>query len=177
MASLGNQRSLQAMTHFDKDWLNLTNLNSGGDFWPQIPTWQILIWLRQGVLSAAKKALGATRLVNELGADPELVYLAETVTDPADPRDTVLPLTTIWVCTGNHSSAGFEVDAVRGPTSVEMVIATPPPRIQSRLWRNVRPQVDAYWGLIHGDSMELPTPPTNEEPPLEDRDPQPDPQG
>lgn len=155
IASLGGGRAATAMGHFGSDWLNLTNLNSGGDFWPQIPSWQIIIWLRQGIVSAAKKALGVQHLDP---AEIASVYRAEIETDPDDPRDTVLPLTTIWVCTGNHSSAGFEVDAVRGPTTVELVIATPPPRMRSRLWEDVVGQIDAFWGALHGD-VGMPEPP------------------
>lgn len=155
IASLGNERAATAMGHFGSDWLNLSNLNSGGEFWPQIPSWQIIIWLRQGIVSAAKKALGVNHLHPSEIAE---VFEAELETDPDDPRDTVLPLTTIWVCTGNHSSAGFEVDAVRGPTTVELVIATPPPRMRSRLWAMVEDQIDAFWRELHGD-VRLPDPP------------------
>jgi len=160
IAALGTARASAAMGHLGSDWLNLTNLNSGGDFWPQIPTWQIVIWLRQGILSAAKKALGVHRLDP---AEVARVYRAEIETDPDDPRDTVVPLTTIWVCTGNHSSNGFEVDAVRGPTCVELVVATPPPRLQSRLWPDVGGQIDTFWHRLHGD-VELPDPPGGAEP-------------
>jgi len=162
IATLGSTRAATAMGHLGRDWLNLVNLNSGGDFWPQIPTWQILIWLQQGIVSAAKKALGVHHLDP---AEVASVYHAEIETDPGDPRDTVLPLTTIWVCTGNHSSNGFEVDAVRGPTCVELVIATPPPRLRSRLWPNVVGQVDAFWLRLHGE-VDPPEPPSREEPPL-----------
>jgi hypothetical protein len=157
IASIGDPGAAAAMTHFGSDWLNLENLNSGGAFWPQIPTWQIIIWLRQGIVSAAQKALGVHHLA---AADVPTVYKAELETDPDDPRDSVLPLTTIWVCTGNVSSAGFEVDAVRGPSTVEMVIATPPPRIPSRLWPHVVSQIDEYWGALHGD-VQLPAPPSS----------------
>lgn len=158
-------QATQSFTHFGKDWLNLTNLNSGGDFWPQIPSWQIIIWLRQGVLSAAKKALGVappgrTALTNSEVAG---LFHAEIETDPDDPRTSVLPLVTIWVCTGNHSSAGFEVDAVRGPTAVELVIATPPPRQQSRLWGDVRTQIDDFWNQVH-QNMSPPAPPPTDPP-------------
>jgi hypothetical protein len=166
-ASLGpiGAGATDSFDHFGKDWLNLTNLSSGGDFWPQIPSWQIIIWLRQGVLTAAKKALG----VNPPGlsalnaSEIANVFHAEIDADPSDPRDTVLPLVTIWVCTGNHSSAGFEVDAVRGPTVVELVIATPPPRLQSRLWSDAKTQIDQFWNGVHAD-LGPPDPPSDEFP-------------
>jgi len=142
--------------HFDSDWLNFANLSSGGDFWPQIPSWSIVIWLRQGVLSAAKKALGVNYLSGP--AEAALLFKYEEEVDPVDPRDRVLPLITCWVCTSGPGTGGFEVDAVRGPTAVQLVIATPAPYQQSHIWPFVKTQIDQMWATLHPD-QHLPEPP------------------
>jgi hypothetical protein len=46
--------------------------------------------------------------------------------DDAD-HDSVVPLSTSWVCLGPTDSTFFQADAVRGPSIVEFVIATPKP--------------------------------------------------
>jgi hypothetical protein len=140
----------QSFLHFDEDWMNLNNLSSGGNFWPHIPTWSIIIWMRQGVLTAARKALGTGFLPNP--AAVKWLYRYEIENDPSDPRDTVLPLVTCWVCTGSPGGGGFEVDAVRGPTAVQLVIATPAPYQRAHIWQDVKPQLDNMWRAVHGES-------------------------
>jgi hypothetical protein len=142
--------------HMSSDWINLQNLNSGGDYWPQVPSWRILIMLRQGLVSAAQKALGATKLA-EKGVDPEVVFKWEREVD-ATGLEGVLPLVTLWVCSSGQGTINFDVDAVRGPTSVQLVFATPAPYQQSHIWSEVKPQLDAYWAVLHPSSP-VPDPP------------------
>jgi hypothetical protein len=141
--------------HFDEDWMNLQNLSSGGNYWPQIPTWQIMIWMSQGIVSAARKALGVGHLTSSQAAR---LFANEIVTDPDDPREGVLPLVTCWICVTSPGGSGFEVDTVRGPTAVQMVISTPAPYAQSRIWNDVKPQIDAMWNRLHPDQG-MPEPP------------------
>jgi hypothetical protein len=121
--------------HFDEDWMNLDNLSSGGNYWPQIPTWSIIIWLRQGVLSAARKALGVSHLPSKAAANNLFRY--EIANDPADPRTTVLPLVTCWVW----------------------------PYQRAHIWGDVKPQLDAMWSRLHPeDQMPQPPPAEMSEP-------------
>ena len=151
----GAPAKVGAFGHLGQDWLNLFNKSSGGDYWPQVPTWMIVNLLRTGVSAAAKKALGVTSLT---AGEAQTLFHYEAEIDPGDPRESVLPLATIWVCTSGPGSTGFDVDAVRGPSVVELVISTPAPYQQSHLWPLVKPQVDAFWNRIHGD-LPLPDPP------------------
>jgi hypothetical protein len=144
------------MDHFDADWLNLNNLSSGGHYWPHIPTFQILVNLRQGIIAGATKGLGWTHLANAVGGalpPPSLVFEKELDPDegamqPSELEE-VLPMVTSWVCTSPPGTGGFQVDAVRGPSVVEVIIATPWPMPQSRLWPVIAADLDAIWNIIH----------------------------
>ena len=154
-----------AWTHFNKDWINLNNLNSGGDYWPQIPSWRIIILLQQGFVSAIKKALGA-QVATANGDHVDTLFRYELEVDPGGDFDTVLPLVTLWVCSSGPGTINFDVDALRGPTAVQLVFATPAPYQQSHIWDSVQPQLDAYWQALHPETP-LPDKPPDPIPPRE----------
>ena len=53
--------------------------------------------------------------------------------------------------TAPAGTGSIEVDAVRGPTVVELVIATPQPQLlQSRISKAVRVIIDQQWITLHG---------------------------
>ncbi len=139
--------------HFDQDWLNLGNASSGGNYWPQIPTFSILTWLTQGITYAAHKGMGMANLPGSVNAadlfDYEIEVMKKAEFDP-DAIDAslsdVLPMVTCWVCT---NGSNFEVDAVRGPTAVSLIMATPPPYQQAHSWPFVKVQLDEIWKRIH----------------------------
>jgi len=164
-------KQLGALGHFGTDWLNPTNPSSGGSFWPHVPTFTIISWFQIGVLHAARKGLGRTELLN-LGEDPDQVFEPEKkwgqMTD-AD-LDGVLPLVTTWVCSSPPGTGTVEVDAVRGPTAVEMIIATPQPKtMRSRIAHEVQKVIDEQWIILHG-GLDL-----NEQVNTDDYDPPPPP--
>jgi hypothetical protein len=152
----GAAAKTESFQHFGQHWLNLFNLDSGGDYWPQIPTWTILIILRQAIFSGCKKALGSNYLSGQ--AEYDDVYAAELDDDPSDPRDTVLPLCTTWICVAS-SGTTFDADVVRGPSAVELVISTPVPYRQSRIYPKLKPQFDQMWKSVH--DTPFPPPPVD----------------
>jgi hypothetical protein len=136
-----------SFSHFNRDWVNLANPNSGGDYWPQIPTWTILMWLRSGISNAVQKALGTNNLLPGVAANDLFRY--EIQADSTLDLTTVLPLCTTWVCTSPAGSSGFQADAMRGPSVVELIIATPQPVEKSHLWDFIRARIDAVWNELH----------------------------
>jgi len=141
-----------AFAHFGRDWLNPGNPSSGGRYWPHVPTFTIISWFQIGVLHAARKGLGWTELTNR-GDDPLQVFEPEmnwSAMVESD-LDGVLPLVTTWVCSSPAGTGTVEVDAVRGPTAVEMIIATPQPKtMRSRINDEVQAVIDAQWIILHG---------------------------
>jgi hypothetical protein len=141
-----------AFFHLGTDWLNPNNPTSGGRYWPHVPTFMIISWFQTGVLHAAYKGLGWTAAQN-LGQDPAVIFKSETRQGKMDPSelDSLLPLVTTWVCTSPPGTGTVEVDAVRGPTVVELVIATPQPKLMySRIWSEVQSLIDEQWVILHG---------------------------
>ena len=159
-----------AFRHLGKDWLNPTNPSSGGRFWPHVPTFLIITWLQEGVLTAARKGLGWTAIQSR-GESPDDLFRSELDDCRLDQSDLdgEKPLVTTWVCTAPAGTGSIEVDAIRGPTVVELVIATPQPQLlQSRISRAVRELVDLQWITLHGgagnvDDVEHGTPVDPEE--------------
>ncbi|HTK15448.1 MAG TPA: hypothetical protein VL769_03570 [Acidimicrobiia bacterium] len=147
--------SADAFKHFGKDWLNPNNPSSGGDYWPHVPTFTIIPWLRTGLLRAAQKGLGTVELAS-FGASPsEIQDLFRPERDWSGLTDAdlqgVLPLVTTWVCTSPPGTGTIQVDVIRGPSVVELIISTPQPAImQSRLFAEVRDLIDQQWVIIHG---------------------------
>jgi hypothetical protein len=141
-----------AFAHFGTDWLNRSNPSSGGTFWPHVPTFTIISWFQIGVLHAARKGLGWTELTNR-GDDPSHVFEPEMKWSGMAQSDLegVLPLVTTWVCSSPAGTGTVEVDAVRGPTAVEMIIATPQPKtMRSRINDEVQKVIDEQWIILHG---------------------------
>ncbi len=145
-----------AMDHFGRDWINTQNPNSGGNYWPHIPTWVVLTNLKQGITAGVTKALGWNVLANDAALpDPNVVFAKEVVDyqDEGGMHQSellgVVPMVTCWVCTSGPGTGGFQVDAVRGPSVVEVVIATPMPMPQSRIWDVVGADLDRLWTQIH----------------------------
>jgi hypothetical protein len=146
----GKQAS--AFAHFGSDWLNPSNPSSGGTYWPHVPTFTIISWFQIGVLHAARKGLGWTELTNR-GDDPTQVFAPEMNWSGMEESDLdrVLPLVTTWVCSSPAGTGTIEVDAVRGPTVVEMIIATPQPKtMRSRINDEVQAVIDEQWLVLHG---------------------------
>lgn len=161
IASMGSTKVNEAFDHFQTDWLNPNNPASGGNFWPHVPTLNIKIWLKKGLLNAMHKGLGRTALESNLiGKTPDevdAIFKSEkddsllTDTELAGP----LPLVTTWVCTAPAGTGSIEVDAVRGLNVVELIFATPEPKTaHSRLWAEVGELIDAEWILLHGGPPE-----------------------
>lgn len=141
-----------AFRHLGTDWLNPTNPSSGGRFWPHVPTFLIITWLQEGVLTAARKGLGWTAIENR-GERPQDLFKSEIDDSQLDRSDLEgeRPLVTSWVCTAPAGTGSIEVDAIRGPTVVELVIATPQPQLlQSRISKAVRAIIDQQWITLHG---------------------------
>jgi hypothetical protein len=145
----GNKQD--AFRHFGADWLNEKNPTSGGRFWPHVPTFTIISWFQIGVLHAARKGLGWAELVNR-GEDPKPVFEPEMCTGGMEEPQLqdVLPLVTTWVCTSPAGTGTVEVDAIRGPTVVELIIATPQPKtMQARIAAEVQTLIDEQWIILH----------------------------
>jgi hypothetical protein len=141
-----------AFSHFGKDWLNPNNPSSGGSYWPHVPTFMIIEWVQNGVLNAAHKGLGWTELANR-GERPDDIFESEMHDGlmVESELDGHLPLVTTWVCTSPPGTGTIEVDAVRGPTVVELIIATPQPKLMfSRIWSEVQTLIDQQWIILHG---------------------------
>jgi len=118
-----------------------------------VPTLNILASLKVGIAAGCTKGLGTTALANAFPAlTPAVVYdreIREAKLTP-DELSGVMPMSTSWVCTSAPGTGGFQVDAVRGPSIVDVVIATPWPMPQSRLWCVLGPDLDALWTVLHG---------------------------
>jgi hypothetical protein len=141
-----------AFRHFGTDWLNPHNPSSGGNFWPHVPTFAIISWFQEGVLNAARKGLGWTAIASR-GESPDDLFKSELDDSKLDQSelDGELPLVTTWVCTSPPGTGTIEVDALRGPTVVELIIATPQPQlVQSRISSEVRRIIDRQWIILHG---------------------------
>ena len=152
-----------AFDHLGKDWLNPNNSASGGNFWPHVATLNIKIWLKKGLLNAMHKGLGRTALESNLiGKTPDQVdaIFESEIRDSGLTDDELaepLPLVTTWVCTAPAGTGSIEVDALRGPTVVELIIATPQPKtVQSRIWAEVSGLIDDEWNALHGGSPPSP---------------------
>jgi hypothetical protein len=117
--------------HFRGDWIH-TNypdpkfVGIGGRYWPQVPSTTVVDRIRHGTIIAIQKALGRAKL----GVTTSTSY-ADQIFAPEFANgvevDGVRPLATSWVCIAPTGEDYFEVDALRGPSVVEFVIATPRP--------------------------------------------------
>jgi hypothetical protein len=121
--------------HFRGDWINAKypkHSSPGGLFWPQIDSNHVITKVRTGTVGAIVKALGPSNATAAYTGSPFDVgdFLGSLFHpyEPGEPNlDEVLPLSTSWVCVAPPDSTFFEADAVRGPSVVDLVIATPKP--------------------------------------------------
>ncbi|MDQ1480800.1 MAG: hypothetical protein QOI44_1661 [Actinomycetota bacterium] len=148
--------SQDAFAHFGKDWLNRNNPSSGGDYWPHVPTFTIIPWLQTGFLRAAQKGLGTDQLKATLGKGPaEIDKLFKPEVEwsklKADDLKRTVPLVTTWVCTSPPGTGTIQVDSIRGPSVVELIISTPQPQyMRSRIFEEVSDLIDEQWVTLHG---------------------------
>jgi hypothetical protein len=121
-------------SHFRGDWISAKYPldPAGGLFWPQVASAIVISTVQLGTMVAIHKAIGKSNLTAlYAGAPMNVESYADALFDPynqddADP-DAVRPLSTCWVCIAPSDSTFFQADAVRGPSVVELVIATPKP--------------------------------------------------
>ena len=145
-----------AFRHFGSDWLNPNNPSSGGDYWPHVPTFTIIPWLQTGLLHAAQKGLGSLELAANLGKSQDEIdrlFAPEIDWSKLTPADVegVVPLVTTWVCTSPPGTGTIQVDSIRGPSVVELIISTPQPQLmKSRIFEEVRDLIDEQWVTLHG---------------------------
>ena len=136
-------KNVRSFSHLNKDWVNPDDPAKGGRFWPEIPSETVARVVRIGTAIALQKALGKTRLRArpdllpvEFATNPELYFEQlfapenEVVPELGFELDLegVVPLATSWNCVAPTGSDFFEADALRGPSIVELAIATPRPR-------------------------------------------------
>jgi hypothetical protein len=120
-------------SHFRGDWINAQypTVTTGGLFWPHISSDTVLHWVKVGTMTAIHKAVGKQNLLSMYAAVPQIASYADSLYESqgqagAD-NNSVVPLSTSWLCVGPSDSTFFEADAVRAPSIVEFVIATPKP--------------------------------------------------
>jgi hypothetical protein len=133
--------------HFVGDWIHKRYPDSpdlGGRFWPQVASQKVVDYLRWGTMIAFHKALGRDNLERR-GVDDEYIEaLFESERHIDVEVNGVLPLAMSWNCVAATGEDYFEVDALRGPTVVELAIATPRPYGHGA----VMPLVEEYeWNL------------------------------
>jgi hypothetical protein len=150
--------------HFEGDWIYYRYYNDpdlykdvGGKYWPLIPSSTVLDVIRVGTKIAIHKALGETELakVPQLTTKPyyrEAIWKAERENDVV--TDGVLPLATSWNCVAPAGSDFFEAAALRGPTVVELAIATPKPYGRSPLMDIVQKVLDGGYDAFKVDEEE-----------------------
>jgi hypothetical protein len=121
-------------SHFVGDWIHqlyptdpATYANVGGRYWPQVGSQRVVNRIRFGTILGFHKALGRDTLVSAGAASDYIDLLFESEFDRAIAVDGVLPLAMSWNCVAPTGDDYFEVDALRGPTVVELAIATPRP--------------------------------------------------
>ena len=133
--------------HFVGDWVHQLyrdQPNLGGRFWPQVASHKVVAHLRWGTMIAFHKALGRDNLVSRGVGENYIHDLFQSEEHIGVGIDGVLPLAMSWNCVAATGEDYFEVDALRGPTVVELAIATPRPYGHGA----VMPLVEEYeWGL------------------------------
>jgi hypothetical protein len=121
-------------SHFVGDWIHAGYLPGdpsthalGGRYWPTIPSERVVSVIKVGTQAAILKALGETNL-DRMGMDSNTI--AELfVPEQKVGIDThgIRPLATSWNCVAPLGSDFFHANALRGPSIVELAIATPKP--------------------------------------------------
>ena len=122
--------------HFRGDWIHKqfdpTRRNrywrEGGRFWPQVGSTRVVRKVREGTLLAIYKAMGDTELQN-LGinaADRYEIWTAERE-NGIEIDDGIRGIALSWNCVAPAGDRYFDAEALRGPSVVELAIATPRP--------------------------------------------------
>jgi len=160
------QTQLSLSNHFAPDWVHplyfanpANHGHLGGLYWPTIPSSTVIDEIREGVEIAVQKALGDAELAKLGYAADYRDALWEQERANGIPIDGVLPLATSWNCVAPTGSDFFDVAALRGPSIVELAIATPQPygismtrRLRSRV------QNQQLVPLVPGRSLVPPAP-------------------
>jgi hypothetical protein len=136
----GGSKALDASPDFDatrkdhRDWISErydpndpSTFHLGGRYWPGIPSIAVIDVIEKGTRMAIMKALGETNLVNMQVHTDTIVELFRHEEENNVNRDGILPIATSWNCVAPPGSTFFEAAALRGPTIVELAIATPRP--------------------------------------------------
>jgi hypothetical protein len=120
--------------HFVGDWIHqlyptdpAQHAHVGGRFWPQVASQTVVEHIRWGSMIAFHKALGRDNLSSRGVGNDYIDILFESEFHIGVNVDGVLPLAMSWNCVAATGEDYFEVDALRGPTVVELAIATPRP--------------------------------------------------
>jgi hypothetical protein len=120
--------------HFRGDWIHerydpgtAATARLGGRFWPTIPSEQVVDVLSMGTRMALLKGLGETNLLN-MGMNQDTIEtLFKLERDAGINTFGIRPMATSWNCVAPPGSGFFEAAALRGPSVVELAIATPRP--------------------------------------------------
>jgi hypothetical protein len=125
-------RSLNA--HFHRDWIHRlydpavpATATLGGRYWPTIPSETVVDVLQVGTRMGILKALGEANLQNMGLAQDAIDDLFHYERGVEVETNGIRPLATSWNCVAAPGSNFFEATALRGPTVVELAIATPRP--------------------------------------------------
>jgi len=128
------RRDQSLISHFHRDWISArydpndpSTFHLGGRYWPGIPSVAVIDVIEKGTRMAIMKALGETNLVNMQVHPDTITELFHYEDESNVSRDGVLPLATSWNCVAPPGSTFFEAAALRGPSIVELAIATPRP--------------------------------------------------
>jgi hypothetical protein len=120
--------------HFRGDWIhplydgvNPQYAAIGGAFWPRVRSDVVVGEITAGTIGAILKALGYSTALQHWpdSADVDRLFNFEQSNGVED--EGVRPMATSWVCVAPPGDTYFESDALRGPSVVELVYATPRP--------------------------------------------------
>jgi hypothetical protein len=140
--------------HFVGDWIHQlypADPHLGGRFWPQVASQKVVEHLRWGTMIAFHKALGRDNLMSRGVGSDYIAILFESEFHIDVEVDGVVPLAMSWNCVAATGEDYFEVDALRGPTVVELAIATPRPYGHG----SVMPLVEEYeWEVRQPPSID-----------------------
>jgi hypothetical protein len=129
-------------SHFRGDWIHANYSPAvpvtdppGGRYWPEIPSQRVVDVLNAGTKMAILKALGETNLRNMLPEETSQgTTIEERIAELFQPERElgitttgIRPLATSWNCVAPPGAIFFSALALRGPSIVELAIATPRP--------------------------------------------------
>ena len=121
--------------HFKGDWIHplydggATPEYSavGGAFWPAVRSDHIVGEITAGTIGAILKALVYSKALLAWSTPGDVDALFKFEQNNGVESEGLRPLATSWVCVSPPGDTYFEADAIRGPSVVELVIATPRP--------------------------------------------------